>query len=181
MSFGKQVQNFFSLLNRYIWVPSRARNTHFGKGTTVGKGTIIRDNVLIGNNCHIGDLCVFEGETTVGDNTCINAQCHITRFSKIGNHVFIAPFFLSTNDNRMTYHRRGHGKNLQGVVIEDNVRIAGHVMTLPGVRIGQGAIVGAFSFVTKNVEPYTIVYGIPAKKHDDKHGLLREEILPQFT
>jgi acetyltransferase-like isoleucine patch superfamily enzyme len=180
MSLRKQAQDFFLMLNRYVWVPASARKTHIGKGTTVGKWTITRDNVVIGANCYIGDLCVFEGETTVGDNTCINAQCHITRFSKIGNHVFIAPFFLSTNDNRMTYHRRGHGKNLRGVIIEDNARIAGHVMTLPGISIGKGAIVGAYSLVTRDVEPYTVVYGIPAVKHEDKQGLLKEDILSQF-
>ena len=147
----------------------------------MGRGTVIRDNVKIGRDCHIGDLCVFVGQTIVGDKTCIGAQCHITRFSRIGSHVFVAPFFLSTNDNRMAYHRRGHGTNLRGVTIEDYVRIAGHVMTLPGVRIGEGAIVGAYSLVTKDVEPYTLVYGIPAKKHKDKHDLLEEKILPRFT
>jgi len=53
-------------------------------------------------------------------------------------------------------------------------------VTLPSVRIGEGAIVGAYSLVTKDVEPYTLVYGIPAKKHEDRHGLLREKTLPQF-
>ena len=81
---------------------------------------------------------------------------------------------LSQED--MASSARGHGKNLLGVVIEDNARIAGHVMKLPGVKIGKGAIVGAYSLVTKNVEPYTLVYGIPAEEQDDKHGLLKEEI-----
>jgi hypothetical protein len=40
--------------------------------------------------------------------------------------------------------------------------------------------VGAFWFATKNVGPCTLVYGIPAEEHDDKHGLLGEDILPQF-
>lgn len=175
------------VLNRLYYVfrtlernSMRQRNVSIGKGTLVGRETIIRDNVQIGRDCYIGDLCVFAGQTVVGDKTCITVQCHITRFSRIGNHVFIAPFFLSTNDNRMTYHRRGHGMNLIGVTIEDYVRIAGHVMTLPGVRIGEGAIVGAYSLVTKDVEPYTLVYGIPAKKHKDRHGLLKEKILPRF-
>ena len=158
----------------------RALGTKVGRGARIGGRTTIRDGVVIGNRCYIGELCVFEGETTVGDGTCINAQCHITRFSRIGNHVFIAPFFLSTNDKRMTYHRKDHGKNLVGVVIEDKVRIAGHVMTLPGVRIGEGAVVGAYSLVTRDVEPYTLAYGIPAEKHTDGHALVNEDIDPRF-
>lgn len=182
MNLRKKAYHLFLFLDMSIraWGLS-ARNTHIGKGTTIGRATVIRDGVEIGENCYIGDLCVFEGQTTVGHETCINAQCHITRFSKIGNNVFIAPFFLSTNDSRMSYHRKGHGENLTGVVIEDNVRIAGHVMTLPHVRIGEGAIVGAYSLVTRDVEPYTLVYGIPAERHDDKNGLLGEHIDPHFT
>jgi acetyltransferase-like isoleucine patch superfamily enzyme len=140
---------------------------------------VIRDNVVIGRDCYIGALCAFEGQTIVGDNTCIEAQCYIAQFSRIGKNVFIAPFFLSSNDSKISYHRRVK-KNLLGVIVEDNVRIAGNVMTFPGVTIGEGAIVGAYSLVTKNVRPHTLVYGIPAREHADKSGLLRQELLPQF-
>ncbi len=177
---GHYLLQLLSNSTRVNLVQLRALNTYIGKGTTLGRGVIIRDGVRIGKNCYIGDLCVFEGDTTVGDNTCINAQCHITRFSRIGNHVFIAPFFLSTNDSKMSYHRRNHGRNLLGVTIEDNVRIAGYVMTLPGAKIGKGAIVGAYSLVTKDIAPFTLVYGVPAEKHDDKRGMLQEDISPQF-
>lgn len=159
----------------------RTRNSYVGSGSSLGKGVVVNNSVRIGRNCHIGDLCVLLGDTTIGDYSTIEPQCHITRFSKIGNHVFIAPFFLSTNDNKMTYHRKDHGKNLTGVTIQDYVRIAGHVMTLPGVTIGEGAIVGSYSLVTKDVEAYTLVYGIPAEKHEDKNGLLKETIDPRFT
>lgn len=175
-----QILHSALMLERSLAIRLCARNVHIGTGTTVGRATVIRNGVVIGKNCYVGDLCVFEGDTSVGDSTCINAQCHITRFSRIGSHVFIAPFFLSTNDNKMEYHRLGHGENLCGVTIEDNVRIAGHVMTLAGVRIGDGAIVGAYSLVTRDVAPRTLVYGIPAKRHDDKKSLLNEEIDSQF-
>jgi acetyltransferase-like isoleucine patch superfamily enzyme len=80
----------------------------------------------------------------------------------------------------MSYHRSVPAKDMLGVIIEDDVRIAGHVMTLPGAKIGEGAIVGAYSLVTRNVRPYTFVYGIPTEEHDDKNGLLKQAILPKF-
>jgi maltose O-acetyltransferase len=49
------------------------------------------------------------------------------------------------------------------VIVEDDVWIGASVTILPGVKIGQGAIIGAGAVVTKNVEPYTVVAGIPAK------------------
>jgi len=83
------MQYFLQTVDRFS---ARFRKVSIGKGTRVGRGTVIRDNVKIGRDCYIGDLCVFMGQTTVGDKTCINAQCHITRFSRIGSHVFIAHF-----------------------------------------------------------------------------------------
>lgn len=50
------------------------------------------------------------------------------------------------------------------IVIEDNVWIAANVVVLPGVTVGEGAVVGAGSVVTKDVEPYALVAGNPARK-----------------
>lgn len=158
----------------------QTNNVNIGRYTKVGIGTIIRENTTVGEKCFIGNDVVFEGHTKVGNNTRIESQCHITSYSTIGDHVFIAPFFLSTNDNRIAYHRKGHGTGFKGVTIENYARIAGHAMTLPGITIGEGAIVGAFSLVTKDVKPYTLVYGIPAREHVDKGGLLKEKILQEF-
>lgn len=155
----------------------QARNVKIGRYSKVGMGTIIREDTTIGEKCFIGDNVVLEGYTKVGNNTRIESQCHITSYSTIGDYVFIGPFFVSTNDSRLSYHRKGHGTGLKGVTIENYARIAGHVMTLPGVTIGEGAIVGASSLVTRDVKPYTLVYGVPAHEHEDKHGLLKEKIL----
>jgi acetyltransferase-like isoleucine patch superfamily enzyme len=147
-----------------------------GKGTRIEVGTVIRGDTIIGDRCYIGNGCVLEGHSQVGDCVRIESQCHITSYSTIGDYVFIAPFFASTNDNRMTYRRRGHGENFKGVTIGRKARIAAHVVTLPGVVIGEGAIVGAASLVTKDVKPYVLVRGSPAKECEDRQGLLTEEI-----
>lgn len=147
-----------------------------GRGTRIELGTVIRQDTIVGKNCYIGNECVFEGHTRIGDNVRIESQCHITSYSTIGDYVFIGPCFVSTNDNRMAYRRRGHGRGFKGVAIGKKARIAGQVMTLPGVTIGEGAIVGAFSLITSDVKPYTLVRGIPAREHEDRQGLLREDI-----
>ncbi len=156
------------------------RNVTIGENSSIGRGTVLRDDITIGHDTRIGDLCVLEGLQKIGNYTVIESQCHITKYSTIGNNVFIAPFFLSTNDSRMSYHREEEFESLEGVTIEDYVRIAGHVMTMPGVTIGEGAVVGAYSLVTKDVKPHTLVYGIPAKEREDKGGLLKMGILPQY-
>jgi acetyltransferase-like isoleucine patch superfamily enzyme len=54
------------------------------------------------------------------------------------------------------------------VIIEDDVWLGANVVVLPGVRIGKGAIVGAGSVVTKDIEPYTVNVGVPAAKIKDR-------------
>lgn len=103
--------------------------------------------VSIGKRCFIQQCCTFFGRGGID----------------IGNDVFIGPKvnLITINhdvnpDNRSaTYGRR--------IVIEDKVWIGINSTILPGVRIGYGAIVGAGSVVTKNVEPMTIVAGNPAR------------------
>lgn len=103
--------------------------------------------VNIGERCFIQQCCTFFGRGGID----------------IGNDVFIGPKvnLITINhdvnpDNRSaTYGRR--------IVIEDKVWIGINSTILPGVRIGYGAIVGAGSVVTKDVEPLTIVAGNPAR------------------
>jgi len=63
----------------------------------------------------------------------------------------------------MTHRRAGHGQNLIGFTTEKYVRIAINVTVLPGVRFGEGCLVGAGSVVTKDVPPYKVVMGVPAR------------------
>ena len=162
----------------------RSMGVKIGIGTHIGIGTVIKENVTIGDRCWIGHNNIIEPNVRIGNNTRLESLSQIGGPSTIGNHVFISSHFFAANDNRLTYHRRGHGGvapfPFKGVTIGDYARIGAHVMTLPGVTIGEGAIVGGGSLVTKDIKPYTLVFGVPAREHKDKQGLLKETILPRF-
>ena len=162
----------------------RSMSVKIGRGTHIAIGTIIKENVTIGDKCWIGHGNIIEPNVKIGNNTRLESLSQIGGPSTIGNHVFISSHFFAANDNRMTYHRRGHGGAapfpFKGVIVENYVRIGAHVMTLPGVRIGEGAMVGGGSLVTRDIKPYTLVFGIPAHEHEDKLGLLKEKILPEY-
>jgi acetyltransferase-like isoleucine patch superfamily enzyme len=100
-------------------------------------------NLILGNN------------TDIGAFTYINAKhgVHIEDDVQIGSHCSI--YSWSTIDNK-------RGK----VVIKRNARIGSHSVIMPGITIGENAVVGAFSFVTEDVDDNTVVYGIPAKKRE---------------
>ncbi len=137
--------------------------TRIGNNSSVGHNAVIRERTIIGHDTYIGSLTAFEGDTKVGNYVGIHTQCHITKFCDIGDYTFIAPLFVGANDQAMAHRRAGHGQNLVGFTTEKYVRIAVGVTVLPGVRFGEGCIVGAGSVVTKDVPPYTVVMGVPAR------------------
>jgi acetyltransferase-like isoleucine patch superfamily enzyme len=104
--------------------------------------------IVIGNNVVIGEYSVIRasGKVTIGNNVLIAANTIITT----REHPINIPRYGITIDKEIT--------------IEDEVWIGAGAILLPGVRVGKGAIVAAGAVVTKNVEPNTIVAGVPAKK-----------------
>lgn len=103
------------------------------RGITIGRGTII------------GDHAFLDGRHKL----------------QIGNHVDIASQVLIYNGEH-DIHSEDFAPVFESVVIEDYVFIGPRAIILPGVTIGKGAIVGAGAVVTRDVEPFTIVGGIPA-------------------
>ncbi|MEM9003737.1 MAG: DapH/DapD/GlmU-related protein [Cyanobacteria bacterium P01_F01_bin.86] len=108
--------------------------------------------VFIGSDVSINRGCEFYPSWHDGKNTRIS----------IGNNVRLGPsvkFFSAghnTNDINLS-------DNSESIHVESNVWIGGNSVILQGVTIGEGAIVAAGSVVSRDVEPYTIVGGVPAK------------------
>ncbi len=106
-------------------------------------------------------------------NEFVVLQAHPKAPIRIGNGVRISygAMIITTTlaiDTAAHEHMRDIGRNIlpheaEGVVIEDNAWIAAGAIVLPGVRVGTGSIVAAGAVVTHDVEPNTVVAGIPAK------------------
>lgn len=139
--FGKRLRNFSCKL-------------FFDK---CGKKINIDRNAIIGNHIVIGDYSGIGRDSVVSD------------YVTIGNHVMMGPECLIYTRNH-NYSSTKVPMCFQGfneykpVVIGDDVWIGGRVIILPGVKVGKGSVIGAGSIVTKDVEPYSIVAGNPAKK-----------------
>lgn len=131
------------------------------------------ENIRLGSNIYVGHYALLKGyyknEMVIGDNTWIGQQCflHSAGGLKIGSRVGIGPSVKIIT----SFHREeGLGVPIllssiatAEVVIEDDCDVGIGAIVLPGVKIGQGSIVGAGAVVTRNVEPYSVVAGVPAR------------------
>jgi lipopolysaccharide O-acetyltransferase len=137
-----------------------------------------------GTNLTTGVGCRLEafsenGEKTLsfGTNVQINDYVHICAMQQvsIGNNVLMASHIYISDNSHGSYKgnefdsspeitpiRRDYYSN--PVIVEDNVFIGEGVVILPGVTLGKGCIIGANSVVSKNIAPYVIAVGAPAKQ-----------------
>ncbi|MEG1559370.1 MAG: CatB-related O-acetyltransferase [Clostridia bacterium] len=165
----------------FFMIKLMGKHVHFCSRSTLGK-----KNIFEGNN-YIGYNTAFNGEigygSYIGDNCQIDAS--IKRFVSIasgvkvvsGNHptsVFVStyPSFYSNsckfrphfvNAQKFDEYTYADEKNKHSIVIGNDVWVATDALILSGVSVGDGAIVAAGSLVTKDVPPYAVVGGIPAK------------------
>lgn len=128
--------------------------------------------IRIGDDCYVGIGTIIKcygGKINIGNNVSINPYTFINAGGGlvIGNDVRIAAhtsiICSNHNFNEISLPIRLQGNIKKGVVIEDDVWIGTGVRILDGVKIGKGAIVGAGSVVNKDLEPYSISVGVPAK------------------
>lgn len=123
----------------------------------------------VGDHCIINPpfRCDFGSNIRIGDNFTGNFNLTILDETDviIGNNVFIGPnCSLCTVIHSLKPADRNSGVMCaRPIRVEDNVWIAANVVILPGVTIGEGAVVGAGSVVTKDVAPFTLVAGNPAR------------------
>jgi galactoside O-acetyltransferase len=150
-----------------------------GTGFATSQGCSIKGfkHIIIGDNVQFGPYAQIYAEGTdqlieIGNNASINTNVMLNAAFggaiKIGDNVLIGPNVVLRTSNHVFSKRdvpiRTQGHKAGKVVIEEDVWLGANVVVLPDVVIGKGAIVGAGAVVTKNVEEYTIVAGVPARK-----------------
>ncbi len=132
-----------------------------GPGTTVWQHSIILENAKIGKNCNINAHCFVENEVSIGDDVTIKCGVYVWDGVTIGNKVFIGPNATFTND--LFPRSKNTEYHLLHTYVEDGASIGAASVIIAGVRIGCYAMIGAGSVVTKDVPPYTMWYGNPAR------------------
>jgi UDP-2-acetamido-3-amino-2,3-dideoxy-glucuronate N-acetyltransferase len=148
---------------------SFGQNTVVGSDVRIGRGTKVWHFVnlygcQIGENCVISSFCEIGKEVRIGDNCKIECRVFIPTGVQIEDEVFIGPSVTFTNDK---YPKAKAEWNIARTLVKKGAAIGANSTIICGVTIGEGAMVGAGSVVTKDVAPYTLVVGNPAKKIRD--------------
>ncbi|MCF7837298.1 MAG: acyltransferase [Candidatus Marinimicrobia bacterium] len=141
----------------------------FGEKCQVVTGAIIQGNVSFGDDCS-----VQSGTVIVGYGTPENPVGQV----RIGNHVRIAPFVqIIAGNHDISDPEAPIGKVIgEPITIEDNVWVGGRVVITAGVTVGRNAVLAAGAVVTKDVPPYAIVGGVPAKVIRDRRANLEKTL-----
>lgn len=142
------------------------RGTTIDGDVLIGDLASIRERVSIGESSIIGRNVTVEPKTVIGRRVTIQTASYVTSDMIIEDEVFIGPRCSTSNDK---YMGMGNYKHL-GPIIRRGARIGNNASLLPGIVIGEEAVVGAGAVVTKNVPDRQTVVGNPARPIKRKEG-----------
>jgi len=165
--FIKKVRNLY--LCHIKWHRfSIGKNFHAGRAVFLWA----KNNIIIGDNFYIGKYSIIECDARIGNNVIF--ANHVSLIGRYDHHFqqLGVPIRLAKQIRDKDYNWKGLN---QALVIEDDVWIGLGSIVLSGVTIKRGSIIAAGSVVTRNVEPYSIYAGNPAKKIRDRFDSLEQQ------
>ena len=137
-------------------------NCQIGKGTKIWHFTHIMSNCVLGSNCNLGQNVVISPEVRLGNNVKVQNNVSIYTGVICEDDVFLGPSMVFTNvvNPRSAINRKGQYTQ---TIVKKGVSIGANATIVCGHDIGEYSFIGAGAVVTKEVLPYALVVGNPAK------------------
>lgn len=140
-----------------------------GKNLQTGHNVVIREENEIGDDFAIWNNSVIDYGCRIGDGVKIHCNCYVAQFTVIEDEAFLAPGVTIANDIHPGC--KFSSECMRGPHIGKGVQIGVNVTILPYVEIGEHCLIGGGSVVTKDLPPYSLAYGNPAKVSGDVRDL----------
>ena len=138
--------------------------TRVGQETVVGHNTLLRSFVAVGDGTQLGHNLTVERATRIGDLVRCSPGSHITSSCVLEDRVFLGAGVRTVNDKDMTWRDpRGRQPELVPPVFRTWACVGTGSVVLAGVSVGEHALVGSGSVVTRDIPPWTVAFGSPAR------------------
>jgi UDP-2-acetamido-3-amino-2,3-dideoxy-glucuronate N-acetyltransferase len=144
----------------FIHSHALVESEQIGPGTRIWAFAHVMPGAVIGADCNICDHTYIDEDVVIGDRVTVKAGVYVIDGMRVGDDVFIGPLASFTND---PFPRSRQPFECTSTVIGRGASIGASAVFLPGVSVGEGAMVGAGSVVTKDVPAFTVVVGNPAR------------------
>lgn len=131
-----------------------------GEDTRIWQFSIVLDGARIGRDCNLNAHTLVEGDVVLGDRVTVKSGVYLWDGSRVADDVFIGPNATFTNDRKP--RSKQYPAQFAGATIERNASVGANATVLPGMVIGEYAMVGAGAVVTRDVPAHAVVYGTPA-------------------
>lgn len=140
---------------------SDVQSSNIGDGTKIWQFCVVFKGAKIGANCNICAQVLIESDVIVGDNVTIKSGVQLWDGIRIEDDVFIGPNATFTND---LYPRsKVYPSSFLQTIVKKGASIGANATLLPGITVGEGAMVGAGAVVCKDVPAGSLVVGNPAR------------------
>lgn len=145
---------------------------HIGEGTKIWQFCVIFPQAIIGNHCNICANVLIENKVSIGDYVTIKSGVQLWDGVMVEDEVFIGPNATFTND--IVPRSKIYPEHFAKTLLKKGCSIGANATIVAGIEIGEYALIGAGSVVTKNIPPHTVWYGNPAQQHGyiTKDGIL---------
>lgn len=147
--------------NAQIHPNALVASQNIGDGTTIWAYVNILPGAVIGKNCNICDRVFIENDVKIGDRVTVKCGVSIWDGITIEDDVFIGPDATFSND--LFPRSKQHQEKPLTTRVRKGASVGAGAVLLPGITVGKGAMIGAGAVVTRDVPPYAIVVGNPAR------------------
>ncbi len=152
------MKNYFVHDSSYI-----DEDVFIGKGSKIWHFCHLLKDTFIGENCSLGQNCVVGPKVKLGNNVKVQNNVSIYEGVECDDDVFLGPSMVFTNviNPRSFINRREEFKK---TILKKGVTIGANATIICGITLGEYSLIGSGSVVTKNVKPFALMVGVPARQ-----------------
>ena len=141
---------------------SDVQSVNIGAGTSIWQFCVVLPLAQIGDECNICSHCFIENDVVLGERVTVKCGVQLWDGLRLEDDVFIGPNVTFTNDKHP--RSKQHPDVFNQTIIRKGASIGANATILPGIEIGEGAMIGAGAVVTRSVAAGITVVGNPARE-----------------